>query len=639
MVYPQAFSQSLPISLKRERHRIYMKYDIENADLLNIVKNASYDELEVLSSDIREFLVNKISKTGGHLASNLGIVELTIALHRVFDSPRDKIIFDVGHQSYVHKILTGRAKDFDTLRKYKGMSGFPKTCESEHDVYETGHSSTSLSAALGMASARDLSGEDYEVVAVIGDGAMTGGLAYEALNNIGSSKSKVRIILNDNGMSISHNVGGLSSYLTKIRTSQNYLKTKGSVKSAVKKVPAIGTFMKDTKNMVKSSVLDEEMSFVENLGIKYLGPVDGYDIEGLCNVIKAANNIDAPTLIHVITTKGKGYEFAEKYPRKFHGIAPFNVEDGNLLSSSNSPTYSEIFGNKICELASKNDSIVAVAAAMGTATGLGKFWENFKDRYFDVGIAEEHAVVFSAGLAKSGYIPFVAIYSSFLQRAFDMMIEDVCLQNLHVVFCIDRAGLVGADGQTHHGQFDLSYLSMMPNMTILCPADGNQLEEMLEYSAYELDGPVAIRYPRGSAESEHLRIKPFKGENICLSKGSDVCILAVGNMLDTGIEVADTLRSSGYKVGVYNINRVKPFDDELANIDSKLVVTIEDNSIIGGFGQECQAFFCNTDKELMSFGIPDAFIEHGSVEQLRKECGLDAETISKGVLNKLEGKA
>ncbi len=616
-----------------------MRYDIENADLLNIVKNASYEELEDLSSDIREFIVNKVSKTGGHLASNLGIVELTIALHRSFDSPKDKLIFDVGHQAYVHKLLTGRAKDFDTLRQFKGLSGFPKTAESEHDVYETGHSSTSLSAALGMAAARDLSGEDYAVVAVIGDGAMTGGLAYEALNNIGSSKSKVRIILNDNGMSISHNVGGLSSYLTKLRTSENYIKTKGSVKSAVRNVPAIGSFMKDAKNMVKSTVIDEEMSFVENLGIKYFGPVDGYNIEELCNVLKATNNIEGPTLLHVITTKGKGYEFAEKYPRKFHGVAPFNVADGNLLSSSDALTYSEVFGNKICELASRNDSVVAIAAAMGTATGLGKFWENYKDRYFDVGIAEEHAVVFAAGLAKNGYIPCVAIYSSFLQRAFDMMIEDVCLQNLHVVFCIDRAGLVGADGQTHHGQFDLSYLSMMPNMTILCPADGTQLEQMLEYAVNELDGPVAIRYPRGSAEAKHLRIKDFKGENICLSEGQDVCILAVGNMLDTGLEVADMLRSKGFDVGIYNINHVKPFDDKLKDIEARLIVTIEDNSIIGGFGQACKAFFCNQDKQLLSYGIPDAFIEHGNITQLRKECGLDAETISKGVLDKLERKA
>lgn len=616
-----------------------MKYDIENADLMKIVKNSSYDELSILSNDIRQFLINKVSKTGGHLASNLGIVELTIALHRVYNSPQDKIIFDVGHQSYVHKILTGRAKDFDTLRQFKGMSGFPKTRESVHDVYETGHSSTSLSAALGFAAARDLNGDNYNVIAVIGDGAMTGGLAYEALNNIGDNKTNMRIILNDNGMSISHNVGSLSSHLTRLRTNEGYIKTKSSIKSAFENVPWVGNALSDTKNFVKNSMLDEEMAFVEDLGIKYIGPVDGYDIETLCEVMSAANNVDGPTLIHVITKKGKGYEFAEKYPRKFHGIAPFNVDNGNLLSSSDALTYSDIFGKSIVDLAHDNDKIVAIAAAMGTATGLGSFWEKYPERYFDVGIAEEHAVVFAAGMARNSYIPVIAIYSSFLQRAFDMIIEDVCLQELHVVFCIDRAGLVGADGETHHGQFDLSYLSLMPNMTILTPADGKQLEEMLDYSVNVLKGPVAIRYPRGSAESGHLRIKPFKGKSINISTGEDVSILAVGNMLDEAIIAAELIRGRGYTVGVTNVNMVKPYDKSLDNPKSRLVVTLEDNAYQGGFGQAYKANNINSEATIITYALPDEFIEHGSVSQLRKECNIDAESIAKGVIKELERKA
>ena len=616
-----------------------MKYDIENANLMQIVKEASYEDLNILSEDIRHFLLNKVSKTGGHLASNLGIVELTIALHRVYNSPEDRIIFDVGHQAYVHKILTGRAKDFDTLRQYKGMSGFPKVRESEHDVYETGHSSTSLSAALGFAAARDLSKDKYNVVAVIGDGAMTGGLAYEALNNIGDNKTNMRIILNDNGMSISHNVGSLSSHLTRLRTNEGYIKTKSSIKSAFENVPWVGTALSDTKNFVKNSMLGEEMAFVEDLGIKYIGPVDGYDIETLCEVMSAANNIDGPTLIHVITKKGKGYEFAEKYPRKFHGIAPFNVQDGNLLSSSNTESYSEVFGNKIVELAGSNDKLVTIAAAMGTATGLGTFWERYPERYFDVGIAEEHAVVFAAGMARNGYIPVIAIYSSFLQRAFDMIIEDVCLQNLHVVFCIDRAGLVGADGETHHGQFDISYLSLIPNITILCPADGKQLEEMLDYAVNVLDGPVAIRYPRGSASSSHLRIKPFKGKNIKISTGDDVNILAVGNMLDVAIEAAELIRNRGYSVGVSNVNVVKPFDHSLDNLNSHVIVTIEDNSYQGGYGQAFKATNKESNSVILTYALPDSFIEHGTVAQLRKECKIDARSIAKGVIKELERKA
>ena len=619
-----------------------MKYDLLNDDLLNICKEASYPELDDLCSDIREFLIEKVSKTGGHLASNLGIVELSVALMRVFDSPRDKIIYDVGHQSYVHKILTGRADKFDTLRQYKGMSGFPKSRESEHDAYNTGHSSTSISAAYGMAVARDLAGDDYNVVAVIGDGSMTGGIVYEALNNIGANQTNMNIILNDNGMSISHNVGAMSKYLNHLRSSEKYDQAKVSVKSALNSVPVVGgkiaSGLKSSKDKLKHQLINESGHIIEDLGIKYFGPVDGYNIEEMADIISAASKYDGPTLIHVITVKGKGYKWAEKYPRKFHGIGPFNIDNGNLLSSTNSKSYSEIFGKCVNELANENKKICAVTAAMGTATGLIPFWESHPERYFDVGIAEEHAVVFAAGLANNGYIPVVAIYSSFLQRAFDFIIDDVAIQNLHVIFAIDRAGLVGEDGETHHGIFDLSYLNIVPNMTILAPSDGNQLEEILEY-AIDIDGPVALRYPRGSAEAEHLRMKPFKGENIEISKGDDVTILAVGAMLDEAIEASDILRKKGYSVGIKNICVVKPLLDDLKGVKSKYIVTIEDNVLRGGYGETLANKYKDTDFEILNFGINDKFVSHGKVKELRKECGIDAKSIARKVISKIEGKA
>lgn len=564
-----------------------MKFDLYNDNLIEVCKTASYSELNDLSQQIRDFLIEKVSKTGGHIASNLGIVELSIALMRVFDSPRDKIIYDVGHQSYVHKILTGRAKGFDTLRQYKGMSGFPKCRESVHDHYETGHSSTSVSAAYGMATARDLAGDDYHVTAVIGDGSFTSGIVYEALNNIGANKTDINIILNDNGMSIAHNVGALHKYLNNIRASKKYDEAKTSVKSALSNVPVIGETLskgiRGSKEYIKHSVLGEEGNLIESLGIKYFGPVDGYDIRELEKIIRAASEYAGPTLIHVITTKGKGYEWAEKYPRKFHGIGAFDTVTGETLAKS-SVSYSKVFGDTLTNLASKDDKVVAVVAAMGTATGLLPFYEAHEERYFDVGIAEEHAVVFAAGLARAGYKPFVAIYSSFLQRAFDYIIEDVALQGLHVVFCIDRSGLVGADGETHHGSFDLSYMSMIPGMTILAPADGNQLEEMVQF-ANEMDGPVAIRYPRGSSQADHLRLARFKGSNTVISSGKDVTILAVGAMLDEALKAADILKEKGISAGVTNIAVVKPVDTSLGDLDTKLVVTLEDNVLSGGFGE------------------------------------------------------
>ena len=612
-----------------------MLYDLEKEDLISIIKNSDYGDLEALAREIRDFLVEKVSKTGGHLASNLGIVETTIALHKVYDTAVDRVIFDVGHQSYVHKIITGRAGAFDTLRKYKGLSGFPKSRESIHDAYDTGHSSTSISAAMGYATARDLRNEDYQVVAVIGDGAMTGGLVYEALNNIGASGTNIKIVLNDNGMSIAKNVGAMSRHLNNLRTSKNYTRMKENIRGALDNIPVVGQRVSDTishtKNKIKYSLLDEQGVLFEDLGIKYIGPVDGYDLPALVEAYTAANQYDGPTLVHVITKKGKGYYWSEKYPRKFHGIAPFDADNGNILSSPSGPSYSKVFGDKLVELARTDESIVAISAAMGTATGLGPFYKEFEQRFFDVGIAEAHAVVFAAGMAKAGMTPVVAIYSSFLQRAFDQLIEDICLQNLHVVFAVDRAGLVGADGETHHGMFDLSYLNMIPNMKILCPADGNQLEEMLEYAVHQYDGPIAIRYPRGSSQGDHLRLKPFTGENTVLSVGKDVTILAVGAMLDTGIEAARLLREHGFDAGVTAINVVKPMDAAAVNSETKLVVTLEDNTIIGGFSDEFDRVNREKAFGILNFALPDQFIEQGSIPELREECAMTPEDVVKGV--------
>lgn len=612
-----------------------MLYDLEREDLISIIKNSDYGDLDALAREIRGFLVEKVSKTGGHLASNLGIVETTIALHKVYDTAVDRVIFDVGHQSYVHKIITGRAGAFDTLRKYKGLSGFPKSRESIHDAYDTGHSSTSISAAMGYATARDLRNEDYQVVAVIGDGAMTGGLVYEALNNIGASGTNIKIVLNDNGMSIAKNVGAMSRHLNNLRTSKNYTRMKENIRGALDNIPVVGQRVSDTishtKNKIKYSLLDEQGVLFEDLGIKYIGPVDGYDLPALVEAYTAANQYDGPTLVHVITKKGKGYYWSEKYPRKFHGIAPFDAENGNILSSPSGPSYSKVFGDKLVELARADESIAAISAAMGTATGLGPFYKEFEPRFFDVGIAEAHAVVFAAGMAKAGMTPVVAIYSSFLQRAFDQLIEDICLQNLHVVFAVDRAGLVGADGETHHGMFDLSYLNMIPNMKILCPADGNQLEEMLEYAVHQYDGPIAIRYPRGSSQGNHLRLKPFTGENTVLSVGKDVTILAVGAMLDTGIEAARLLREHGFDAGVTSINVVKPMDAAAVNSETKLVVTLEDNTIIGGFSDEFDRMNREKAFGILNFALPDQFIEQGSIPELREECAMTPEDVVKGV--------
>ena len=617
-----------------------MLYDLENEDLRAIIKESSYEDLDALAQDLRDFIVEKVSKTGGHLASNLGIVETSIALHRVYDTSVDRVIFDVGHQSYVHKIITGRANQFDTLRQYKGLSGFPKGRESIHDAYDTGHSSTSISAAMGYATARDLNGENYNVVAVIGDGSMTGGLVYEALNNIGASGTNLKIILNDNGMSIARNVGAMPKHLNNLRMSKNYNKVKDNIRSTIDSIPMVGPKVHEsisqTKKKLKYSLLDQEGILFEDLGIKYFGPIDGFDIKALVDAFEAANEYDGPAIVHVISKKGKGYYWAEKYPRKFHGVGPFDIENGNILSSTSGPSYSKVFGDKLVELADADSSIVAISAAMGTATGLGPFYKAHEDRFFDVGIAEAHAVTFAAGMAKGGMTPVVAIYSSFLQRAFDQLIEDVCLQNLHVVFAVDRAGLVGADGETHHGMFDLSYLTMIPNMTVLCPADGYQLEEMLEYAIKELDGPVAIRYPRGSSAGNHLRLKPFIGVNPVLSEGVDVTLLPVGAMLDNALIAASKLREANLDVGITLINILKPTDMISINSTSKLLVTLEDNTIRGGFGTVVDQLYSESSVDVMNFALPDQFVEQGTIAELQKECKISPDDVVKGVLDYFE---
>lgn len=603
------------------------------------LKTMSPDELNLLSYSIRDFLIENISKTGGHLASNLGVVELTIALHRVFDSPEDKIIWDVGHQSYVHKILTGRAGDFDTLRKLDGLSGFPKRKESPHDIYDTGHSSTSISAAAGIAAGRDLKGDKYDVIAVIGDGSMTGGLAFEALNNLGMSKSRVIVILNDNGMSISRNIGGLSEHLGKLRTSEGYLNAKASIKKSIEKIPGIGASLRGSiakaKDRVKYAIISGGVIF-EELGFTYLGPADGHDIDDLIEVLEHAKHVNGPVLVHVITKKGKGYRQAEIYPDRFHGTGPFNTETGHELSPSK-VTYSEVFGRKILELADRDDKITAISAAMCDATGLGGFAVKYPKRFFDVGIAEGHGVTFAAGLACAGFKPVVAIYSSFLQRAYDEILEDVCLQQLPVIFALDRAGIVGADGETHHGIFDISYLSTAPGMTILTPASGKQLEEMLEYAA-SLGSPAAVRYPRGAAAVEPSIKEGFTGKNIRISSGRDVDILACGTTYADGRKAVEILRDAGIDAGLVNIGIVKPgeygFLKDDAGIRNKLYVTLEDNTLNGGFGEIFKAE--NDGLHVLSLGWPDKFIEHGSTDELKERYGLTPEAVAISVARALD---
>lgn len=610
------------------------------------LKEMTTEQLEELAHDIRQFLVRKVADTGGHLASNLGVVELTIALHKVFDSPKDKLLFDVGHQTYVHKILTGRSAGFDTLRQFEGMSGFPKQAESEHDVFDTGHASSSISLATGIAAARDLKGDDYEVVAVIGDGALTGGMAYEGLNNLGGMDSKVIVILNDNGMSIEKNTGGISLHLGKLRLSSNYKRTKQNVKSALNKVPVIGPSVAEgvshMKNSLKYAMADDAAVF-EAFGLTYMGPIDGHDIDQVIEALQVAKESNESVLIHCITKKGKGYEFAERMPDKFHGIGAFNPITGETGKSKDS--YSSFFGRTLTQMALADENITAVCAAMISGTGLSIFADTFPERTFNVGIAEEHAVSFAAGLAKAGMKPFVCIYSTFLQRAYDQIIQDVCLQNLHVIFAIDRAGVVGSDGETHHGVFDISYLSSMPNMTVMCPKNYEELRLMMKFAA-EYDGPVAIRYPRGSEESfpEEFSAAPVEyGKSQVLLTGNDVEVWAAGKTVRAAVDIFTILHDKGISCGVVDARFVSPIDRQALIASAaagRLLVTLEDNVLAGGFGEKVCALISDEGlcTDVLRFGWPDKFIEHGKTEELGMEYELDAEHMAERIIERLERK-
>lgn len=608
---------------------------LEKIQKSNDIKKIPADQLPALAEEIREFIIESLSKTGGHLASNLGVVELTIAMHRVFDLPKDKLIWDVGHQSYTHKILTGRKDGFETLRREGGISGFPKRSESDCDVFDTGHSSTSISAGVGYVRARELKKENYSVVSIIGDGALTGGMAYEALNNAASLKSNFIIVLNDNEMSITENVGGMSSYLSGLRTASAYTDFKMDVTKALNRIPGIGPGMVDAMRKTKSSIkqiIIPGMLF-EDMGLTYLGPVDGHNIPQLIKIFQEAKRFEGPILVHVLTQKGRGYEPAMRHPARFHGAGPFDVKTGLPVGKSN-PTYTDVFSTVMRKMGDRRKDVAAVTAAMMTGVGLKRFSNMFPDRCFDVGIAEEHAVTFAAALSLGGITPVVAIYSSFLQRAYDQIMHDVCMQNLHVVFAIDRAGLVGYDGETHHGIFDLSYLGSMPNMTILAPKNLWELSDMIKF-AVDYDGPIAVRYPRGEA---YTGLKEFRAP-ICLGKseviheGSRVALLAVGSMVKMAEEVQKQLKERmDMDAALVNARFVKPIDEELLRSFAdtyELVVTLEENVKDGGFGERVLAF---AEEEDLPFGVeiialPDRFIPHGSVSYQMKQVGFTPEDI------------
>ena len=610
------------------------------------LKSMSEKELELLSYEIRDFLIEKVANTGGHLASNLGVVELTIALHRVFDSPKDKIIWDVGHQAYVHKILTGRADRFDTLRTLDGISGFPRRKESQHDMHDSGHASTSLSIAAGYAAGRDLSGGEDEVIAVVGDGAMTGGLAFEALNNVGHSGSKIIVILNDNEMSIEKNGGGLSQHLSKLRASKAYLEFKKQLKKTLKGVPRVGDSLysgfEHIRDALKYALIPG--GIFESFGFKYIGPIDGHEVHELIEVLHLARDMEDPVLIHVVTKKGKGYRNAECNPSKFHGISPFDPCTGELRSPSKE-TYSSAAGAKLVELGRENPKLIAITAAMMEATGLDPFRKEFPERTFDVGIAESYAVAFASGLALSGYRPVVAIYSTFLQRAYDQIIEDVCIPGLPVLFLIDRAGNVGNDGETHHGVFDFSYLSHMPEMTVLAPKDGKELGAMMDY-AMTLNGPCAIRYPRGSVtDLSFVGDYNIDGGSEILKQGKHVSLVAIGKMVKYALEAREQLASYGIEAEVINARFLKPLDMEkiISSVEKTgNLVTVEDNVLTGGLASNLLLLL--SEKGINNFrhlpiGWPDQFIEHGDVEQLFKRYGLDADSIAVKVRDFIERKA
>ncbi|AEF94942.1 1-deoxy-D-xylulose-5-phosphate synthase [Desulfotomaculum nigrificans CO-1-SRB] len=612
---------------------IYSPQDLQNLD---------YKELQCLAREIRETLINTVSVTGGHLAPNLGVVELTIAIHRVFNSAVDRIIWDVGHQSYVHKLLTGRQAQFSTLRQYGGLSGFPKRDESIHDAFDTGHSSTSISAALGMVLARDLKGEKYSVVAVIGDGSMTGGMAFEALNHAGHLKKNLIVILNDNEMSIAPNVGALSSYLSSLRTDPKYSRSKDEIAELLQKIPHGPKLLKVVDRLKDSlKYLVVPGMLFEELGFTYLGPVDGHDIKAVTTMLKQAKNLGGPVLVHVLTKKGKGYEPAEKNPDLFHGVGPFDVVTGAIKKIPGAPpSYTQIFGQTMINLAKQDDKIIGITAAMPSGTGLNKFAQEFPNRYFDVGIAEQHAVTMAAGLAAGGYRPVVAIYSTFLQRAYDQVLHDVCLQNLPVTFALDRAGLVGDDGPTHHGVFDLAYLRNIPNMVIMAPKDENELQHMLKTAVYH-NAPTAVRYPRGAGEGvaidSQLQTIPI-GQAEVLWDGEDVVLLAIGNMVPEALKAAENLRAQGISAAVINARYVKPLDEELIlhyAARTGHLVTVEEHVLMGGFGSAVLELLERaglSEVKVKRIGIPDCFVEHGKQKILRANYGLTAEGIVETVL-------
>ena len=606
----------------------------------NDIKALSKEELPVLAEEIREFLIQKISVMGGHLASNLGAVELTMALHLAFELPKDKIICDVGHQSYTNKILTGRREGFDQLRKFGGMSGFPKRKESACDCFDTGHSSTSVSAGLGYAQARQIKGDDYKVISVIGDGALTGGMAFEALNNASRMRSNFMIVLNDNKMSISENVGGLSRHLNFLRTTESYQEIKTGVANSLSKIPVYGERIvekiRKTKSGIKQLIVPGML--FENMGIMYLGPVNGHDITGMAKVFREASKYQGPVLIHVLTRKGKGYLPAERHPARFHGAEPFHIETGLPQKKREKANYTDVFSTVMCKLGSRNENVAAVTAAMADGTGLKRFGRQFPDRFFDVGIAEEHAVTFAAGLAAAGLKPVVAVYSSFLQRAYDQILHDVCIQNLPVVFAVDRAGLVGSDGETHQGIFDLSYLSSIPNMTVLAPKNKWELSDMIKFAA-DFPAPAAIRYPRGEAYDglKEFREPIVYGKSEMLYKESKIALVAIGSMVKTAAAVREGLHERGYSATLVNARFAKPLDEEMLTglaAGHKLIVTMEENVINGGFGEHVTEFFSSRrlKNRILNIAIPDTYVEHGNTEILCRELKLDAASICERVI-------
>lgn len=616
---------------------------LDRINAVNDIKKINPEDYPALAEEIRQFLIGHISKTGGHLGSNLGTVELTMALHLSFQLPEDKIIWDVGHQSYTHKLLTGRKDQFDNLRKFGGMSGFPKRKESDCDSFDTGHSSTSISAGLGLVKARDIQGQKNSVISVIGDGSLTGGMAYEALNNAAKLETNFIIVLNDNNMSISENVGGISKYLNNIRTANAYLDIKEGVYNTLKDIPRgdrIVEGIRKAKSGFKQLVVPG--MFFEDMGITYLGPVDGHNIPAMLRMFQEAKRVRNTVIVHVITQKGKGFEPAERHPARFHGAEPFDTETGIPLNPRTTANYTDIFSTVMCKLGARNEKVVAITAAMPDGTGLKRFRNMYPDRFFDVGIAEEHAVTFAAGLAVGGLKPVVAIYSSFLQRAYDQIIHDVCIQNLPVVFAVDRAGIVGSDGETHQGIFDLSYLSSIPNMHVMAPKNKWELSDMMKY-ALSLNAPVAIRYPRGEAyaglKEFRAPIESFHAEAIYLEK--DVCLLAVGSMVKTAEEVRRLIREAGYGCSLINARFVKPIDEKAVEYAKKhhgITAAMEENVASGGYGERVREYFDTLpgEGELLNFAIPDEYVEHGNVDLLKKEIGIDAESIAGAILARLK---